>query len=85
MRARSGMTKECADLVSRFRGKNVLELAGLLFNLGLAVHGKTVSKQPLSQAVPADDVARAARVALDFLRLKHDIPPIHPASIPAIS
>ena len=63
VRARSRVAEECADLVRRFRGKNVLELAGLLLNLGLAVHGQTVSEQPLSQPVPADDAARALAAA----------------------
>src|ERR1700677_2379772 len=39
------MSEECADLVGRFRRKDVLELAGLLLDLRFAVHGQTVGKK----------------------------------------
>src|SRR5450631_2271170 len=42
--ARSWMAEECADLVGRFRRKNVLELAGLLLDLRFAVHRQAVSE-----------------------------------------
>src|SRR5580658_4026153 len=47
MRASPRMSKECTDFVSRFRRKNVLELAGLLLDLGFAVHGKAVGEEAL--------------------------------------
>jgi hypothetical protein len=50
------MTQEGAYLVGGFGGQNVLELAGLLLDFGLAVHGKAVGEQALGKAVAADDV-----------------------------
>src|SRR5271155_5069895 len=58
VRASARVPEEGADLVGSFQRKDVLELAGLLLDLRFAVHCQTVSKQALSQAVPADDAAR---------------------------
>ena len=44
MRACPRMAEECADLIGGFGRKNVLEFAGLLFNVGLAVHGETIGE-----------------------------------------
>ena len=44
MRAAFGMSKEGADFIRRFWREDVLELAGLLLDLGLAVHGEAVGK-----------------------------------------
>ena len=63
MRASTGVSKESADLVSRFGRKDVLELAGLLLDLGFAVHGQAIGKQSLRQAVTADDAAGAFAAA----------------------
>ena len=63
MRAGARVPEEGADLVSRFGRKDVLELAGLLLDLGFAVHGQAVGKQSLSQAVTADDAAGAFAAA----------------------
>ena len=57
MRARLRMSQEGADLIRRFRRQDVLELAGLLFNLTLAVHREAVGKQPLCQPVPPNNAA----------------------------
>ena len=57
------MSEEGADLVSRFGREDVLELAGLLLDLGFAVHRQAVGKQSLGQAVPADDAAGALTAA----------------------
>ena len=51
------MAEESTDLVRRFGGKNVLELAGLLLDLGFAVHGETVGEQAFRQAVAANNAA----------------------------
>ena len=53
------MAKERANLVGGFGRKDVLELAGLLFDFGFAVHGKAVGEQALSKTVPANDVSGA--------------------------
>jgi hypothetical protein len=37
----------------------VLELAGLLLDLGLAVHGETVGEETLGEAVTTNDAAGA--------------------------
>jgi hypothetical protein len=39
------MSQERADFVGSAGRENVLELAGLLLDFGLAVHGETVGKQ----------------------------------------
>ncbi len=62
------MVEESADLVGGFRGKYVLELAGLLFDFNFAVHGERIGEEALGQAVAADDVGGAlvsARGELD--------------------
>jgi len=53
------MAEEGADLVGCLGGEDVLELAGLLLDLGLAVHGETVGEETLGEAVTADDAAGA--------------------------
>lgn len=47
VRTRPWMPKERADLVRSLWRKDVLELASLLLNFGLAIHGQTVGKEPL--------------------------------------
>ena len=42
MGASSRMSQERADLVRGFGRENVFELAGLLFDLRLAIHGQAV-------------------------------------------
>jgi len=51
VRTGSRMPEERADLVGRFRRKNVLELACLLLDLAFAVHGETVGEQAFRQAM----------------------------------
>ena len=63
MRASARVTEERAYLVGGFGRKDVLELAGLLFDFGLAIHGKTVGEQALSKAVSANDVSGALAAA----------------------
>ena len=46
MWAGAGMTKECADAIGGFRGKNVFKLAGLFFNFFLVLHSQTFGEQP---------------------------------------
>jgi hypothetical protein len=53
------MAEEGADFVGCLGGEDVLELAGLLLDLGLAVHGETVGEKALSEAVTANDAAGA--------------------------
>ena len=50
------MPQERADLVGGFRRKNMLELAGLLLNLGLAVQRQAISKKPLGETMAANHV-----------------------------
>src|SRR6266849_1212427 len=57
MRARSRMPQKSANLLCRFRRKNVLELASLLLDLRLALERQTVGKQPLGQAMPPNNVS----------------------------
>src|SRR5271166_214744 len=59
MRARTRVSKKCADLVRCFGRQNMLELARLLLDFGFAVHGERIGKQPLRQPMPANDVGRA--------------------------
>ena len=51
------MAEKGADFVGRFGREDVLELAGLLFNLGLAVEGEAVCEKPLRQAMASDDIS----------------------------
>src|ERR1051326_8776692 len=44
MGAASRMPKKGADLIRRLRGQDVLELASLLLDLSLAVHGQAIGK-----------------------------------------
>ena len=53
------MPEERADLVRRFRRQDVFELASLLLNFGLAVHGQRIGKEALREAVAANDVGGA--------------------------
>jgi hypothetical protein len=57
------VAEERADLVGRFGGEDVLELAGLLLDLGFAVHGEAVGEKALGQAVATNDVAGAFAAA----------------------
>jgi len=59
MRAGSGMAKKRTDLIRRFRRENVLELASLLLDLGLAIHGQAIGEKALCQPMPANDAACA--------------------------
>src|ERR1700752_171924 len=59
MRASAGVSEEGANLVSRFRGEDVLELASLLLDLGFAIHGEAVGKEALGQAMATNDTASA--------------------------
>ena len=45
MGAGQRVVKKSADLVGGFRRENVLELAGLLLDLGFAVHGKRIGEE----------------------------------------
>ena len=63
VRAGARMAEEGADLVGGFGRKDVLELAGLLLDFGLAVHGQAVGEQALGQAMAADDVGGALAAA----------------------
>lgn len=67
------MAEERADLVGGFGRENVLELAGLLLDFGLAVHRQTVSEKALGQPMPADDATGALAAAWGEL---HDQGPI---------
>ena len=58
VRAGPRMTQERADLVRRARRQDVFELAGLLFDFRLTVHGEAVGEEALGQAVAANDAAR---------------------------
>src|SRR5580700_6276408 len=57
MRAGSRMSQERADLVGRTGREDVLELAGLLLDLGFAVHGKAIGEKALGQAMTTNDAA----------------------------
>ncbi len=57
------MAEEAADLVGGFGGKNVLELAGLLFDLRFAVERQAVGEEPLGQAMAANNVGGAQAAA----------------------
>ncbi len=59
MRASPRMSKERADLVGRFGREDMLELAGLLLDFRLAIHGQAIGEETLGQAVTADDAAGA--------------------------
>jgi hypothetical protein len=53
------MAEEGADLVGCLGRQDVFELAGLLLDLGLAVHGEAVGEEALGEAVTADNAAGA--------------------------
>src|SRR5215831_10285138 len=57
VRAGSRMTQKRADFIGRSGRENVLELASLLFDFGLVVHGKAIREQALGQTMAADDTA----------------------------
>jgi len=59
MRARLRMAQERADLIRRFGREDVLELAGLLLDFGLAVHGERIGEEALGETMAADDVGSA--------------------------
>ena len=59
MWAGAGMSEKRADFIRGFRGKNVFELAGLLFNFGLAVQSQAVGEKTLRQSMTANDVGGA--------------------------
>ena len=63
MRASTGMPQKGADFIRRFERQDVLEFAGLLLDFGFAVHGEAIGKQPLGQAVAADDASGAFTAA----------------------
>src|ERR1700690_1043884 len=64
VRASARVAQECAYLVGGFGRKNVLELARLLLDFGLAVHGEAVGKEAFSQAVAADNIGGALTARL---------------------
>ena len=68
------MPQECANFVSGFGRQDVLELAGLLLDFGLAIHGKAVSKQALGQSMAADDVCGALATARSELDNRAAVP-----------
>ena len=53
------MTQKRADLVRGFGREDVFELARLLLDFRLAIQSQAVSKQPLREPVPANDVGGA--------------------------
>jgi len=57
------MAQECAYFVGSFGREDVLELAGLLLDFGLTVHGETVGEEALGEAVSADDIGGALTAA----------------------
>src|SRR5579863_1814173 len=63
VRAGARVAQKRANLVGGFGGEDVLELAGLLLDLGLAVHGKAVGEQAFRQSVATDDVGGALTAA----------------------
>ena len=56
MRAGARMIQESANLICRFRREDVLELAGLLFDLRFALEGQAVGEKALGKTVTANDV-----------------------------
>ena len=50
------MPQESANLIRCLSRQDVLKLAGLLLNFGLAVHGKRVREEPLRKPMPPNDV-----------------------------
>ena len=56
MRASTRMSEKRADLIGRPGRKNMFELARLLFDFGLAVHGQRIGEQAFGKAVPANDI-----------------------------
>src|SRR5271166_370781 len=63
MRAGARMAQKCAYFVGGFGREDVLELARLLLDFGLAVHGEAVGEQALGQTVAADNVCGALTAA----------------------
>src|SRR5207247_8399778 len=59
VRACPRMTQKRADLVRGFGREDVFELARLLLDFRLAIQSQAVSKQPLREPVPANDVGGA--------------------------
>src|SRR5271166_2257201 len=59
MRTRFRMPEEGADFVRRFCRQDVLELARLLLDFGLAIHRERVREEPLREPMPANDVRGA--------------------------
>ncbi len=59
MRAGPGVSEEGANLICRFRRKNVLKLAGLLLDFRLAIHRQAVGEKAFGETVAADDAAGA--------------------------
>src|SRR5512136_1109354 len=57
------MPQEGADAVGGVRREDVLELAGLLLDLGLVLHVQGLGEEALRQAVAADDVGGALPAA----------------------
>ena len=53
------MAEECADFVGGFRRQDVFELAGLLLDFGLAVHGQRIGKEAFCQTMTPDNVGGA--------------------------
>src|SRR5438045_7426276 len=56
MRTALRMPQKRANLISYLWGKNVFKLTGLLLDLLLILHGKSLRKQALCQTVTADHV-----------------------------
>ena len=73
MGARKRMIEKGADLVRRFRRENVLELASLLLDLGLAVHGKRVREQPLRQPMAPNNIRSALMSARSKLHNQRSV------------
>ena len=57
------MSEKRADLVGRFRRKNVLELACLLLNLAFTVHGETVGEQAFRESMAPNNATRPLAAA----------------------
>ena len=63
MRAGSRVPEERADLIRGFGREDVFELAGLLFDLCLALQRQTVGEKPLRQTMTANNVGSALAAA----------------------
>src|SRR5260370_38900154 len=55
MGAGPGVSEEGANLICRFRRKNVLKLAGLLLDFRLAIHRQAVGEKAFGETVAADE------------------------------